>query len=98
MQRMTDPVKRKCEACGALALERLISQTSFQLKGGGWYKDLYSSPKPAGASKSEGASDSAASSDSGSTAKSDGGSNAAASPPASKDSTKPAKKAKRGSQ
>ena len=44
-QRMADPNKTVCEACGG-ALERLISRTAFQLKGGGWYKDLYSSSKP----------------------------------------------------
>jgi putative FmdB family regulatory protein len=46
MQSISEGAKRKCEACGQLALEKLISQTSFQLKGAGWYKDLYSSPKP----------------------------------------------------
>jgi putative FmdB family regulatory protein len=45
-QRMSDPDKTVCEACGG-ALERLISRTAFQLKGGGWYKDLYASSKPA---------------------------------------------------
>jgi putative FmdB family regulatory protein len=45
-QRMSDPDKTLCEACGAEALERLISRTAFTLKGGGWYKDLYSSTKP----------------------------------------------------
>ena len=40
-QRMTDPEKTTCEACGG-ALERLISRTTFALKGAGWYKDLYS--------------------------------------------------------
>src|SRR5215813_14724221 len=45
-QRMSDPDKTVCEACGG-ELERLISRTAFQLKGGGWYKDLYSSSKPA---------------------------------------------------
>lgn len=50
MQRMSDPPKRTCEACGGRSLERLISQTSFTLKGGGWYKDLYSSPKPGASS------------------------------------------------
>ena len=45
-QRMTDPDKTTCEACGG-SLERLISRTAFSLKGGGWYKDLYASPKPA---------------------------------------------------
>ena len=40
-QRMTEPEKTTCEACGG-ALERLISRTAFALKGAGWYKDLYS--------------------------------------------------------
>lgn len=44
-QRMSDPPMAVCEACGG-ELERLISRTAFQLKGGGWYKDLYSSSKP----------------------------------------------------
>ncbi|WP_242346937.1 FmdB family zinc ribbon protein [Anaeromyxobacter terrae] len=44
MQRMTDPAPA-CPECGAPKLARLISRTSFQLKGGGWYSDLYSSPK-----------------------------------------------------
>ena len=51
-QRMSDPDKTVCEACGG-ELERLISRTAFQLKGGGWYKDLYSSTKPAAASGGE---------------------------------------------
>jgi putative FmdB family regulatory protein len=45
-QRMSDPDKTTCEVCGG-SLERLISRTAFALKGGGWYKDLYASPKPA---------------------------------------------------
>src|SRR5262245_8146884 len=45
-QRMSDPDKTDCEACGASALERLISRTAFAFKGGGWYKDLYASAKP----------------------------------------------------
>jgi putative FmdB family regulatory protein len=48
-QRMSDPDKTTCEACGG-ALDRLISRTAFALKGGGWYKDLYASPKPEAAS------------------------------------------------
>jgi len=44
-QRMADPDKTVCEACGG-ALERIMSRTAFQLKGSGWYKDLYSSAKP----------------------------------------------------
>src|SRR5688572_23026887 len=38
----SDPVKT-CPKCGKDEVQRLISQTAFQLKGGGWYKDLYSS-------------------------------------------------------
>ena len=45
-QRMADPDLVKCEACNEDKLERLISRTAFQLKGSGWYKDLYSSSKP----------------------------------------------------
>jgi putative FmdB family regulatory protein len=44
-QKASDPGPRTCEKCGG-RLGRVISHTSFQLKGGGWYKDLYSSTKP----------------------------------------------------
>lgn len=62
-QRMSDPDKTVCEACGG-ALERLISRTAFTLKGGGWYKDLYSSVKPdsGGSDKSSGSDKPASSS------------------------------------
>src|SRR5665647_1179700 len=50
-QRMADDDLIKCEACNEDKLEKLISRTAFQLKGGGWYKDLYSSSKPAEAAK-----------------------------------------------
>lgn len=45
-QRMADPDLTKCEACGEDKLEKLISWSAFQLKGGGWYKDLYSKQTP----------------------------------------------------
>lgn len=44
MQRMSEDPKTECETCQG-KLERLISQSAFHLKGGGWYKDLYSSTK-----------------------------------------------------
>ena len=41
-----DPIKT-CPNCEKDCLERLVSGgTSFSLKGGGWYKDLYSTPNP----------------------------------------------------
>lgn len=47
-QRMADDDLVKCEVCGEDKLEKLISRSAFQLKGSGWYKDLYSSnPKEA---------------------------------------------------
>jgi putative FmdB family regulatory protein len=77
-QRMSDPDKTTCEVCGG-ALDRLISRTAFSLKGGGWYKDLYASPKPEKAEKADKASstsDAAGKSDgaAATAAKSDGGS------------------------
>ncbi len=49
-----DPVKT-CPVCRSRKVKRLISRTSFVLKGGGWYKDLYSST---GSSTGSGDSDS----------------------------------------
>jgi putative FmdB family regulatory protein len=54
-QKMSDPPVRTCPKCKKKKVERLISQTAFQLKGGGWYADLYSSSKPGKAGSSEGA-------------------------------------------
>jgi putative FmdB family regulatory protein len=42
MQRMTEPILATCEQCGG-HVRRLISQTSFVLKGGGWYVTDYPS-------------------------------------------------------
>jgi putative FmdB family regulatory protein len=44
-QRISDNPLKKCPACGAMKAKRLISRTSFVLKGGGWYSDLYSTPR-----------------------------------------------------
>ncbi len=41
-QKMSDKPAGKCPDCGG-PLHKLISLSSFQLKGGGWYVDGYSS-------------------------------------------------------
>ena len=42
-QRITDDPVKTCPKCKARRVKKLISQTSFVLKGGGWYSDLYAS-------------------------------------------------------
>lgn len=42
LQKITEEPLATCPACGK-QVRRLISQTSFTLKGGGWYKDGYAS-------------------------------------------------------
>lgn len=38
LQKVSDPVLRKCPECGALRLKRLVSAPQFRLKGTGWYE------------------------------------------------------------
>lgn len=45
-QRLADAPLLTCPQCGKDQLQKVISATAFHLKGGGWYKDLYSSSKP----------------------------------------------------
>jgi putative FmdB family regulatory protein len=42
-QRITEEPIRRCPKGRSLKAKRMISTTSFILKGGGWYSDLYSS-------------------------------------------------------
>lgn len=74
-QKVNDPAPEKCDGCGASGtLTKALSRTSFVLKGGGWYSDLYGSVKKdsgstsssSSSSTSSGASDTKKSSDSGS--------------------------------
>ena len=44
-QRISDDPIKTCPECRSRKVKRLISRTSFVLKGSGWYSDLYSSPK-----------------------------------------------------
>jgi putative FmdB family regulatory protein len=78
LQKVGDPAPATCPRCGAQnTLARLVSRTSFVLKGGGWYSDLYASssakkPEP----KADGAESKPAEAkkDSGSASTSDSGS------------------------
>jgi putative FmdB family regulatory protein len=72
-QKMSDKPVRTCPKCKAKKVEKLISQTTFTLKGGGWYSDLYSSGPKGGASKdsSSGSSSEGSSSSSSSDSKSE---------------------------
>ncbi|MDO3380166.1 FmdB family zinc ribbon protein [Geoalkalibacter halelectricus] len=47
-QKFSDPALNSCKVCGAADVTKLISQTAFSLKGGGWYQQGYGgSSKPA---------------------------------------------------
>jgi putative FmdB family regulatory protein len=77
LQKVNDPAPEACPRCGAHhTLSRLVSRTSFVLKGGGWYADLYSSKsKPSEAAETKPG------------AKTDGSSSGAAAPSAPSTST-----------
>jgi len=69
-QRITDDPVTTCPSCRSRRVKRLISQTSFVLKGSGWYSDLYASGKGKAKAKPEGKTD-AASTSSGAESKSE---------------------------
>lgn len=53
MARITEAPPETCERCGNGPVHKLISQTSFVLKGSGWASDGYSSAKAGSSSKSD---------------------------------------------
>jgi len=56
VQRITEPPIELCPSCKHASAHRLISGgTHFILKGGGWYSDLYASPKPSAKKAEDGA-------------------------------------------
>ncbi len=48
IQKFSDDPIKECAHCSGTKVAKLISQSSFVLKGGGWYQDGYSSTKPNG--------------------------------------------------
>jgi putative FmdB family regulatory protein len=71
-QKITEAPVKTCPKCKAKKVERLISATSFTLKGGGWYSDLYSSSKSGSGGGSSSESSSSSASDSSSKSESKG--------------------------
>jgi putative FmdB family regulatory protein len=45
LQKVYDAPPARCDECGSRKLAKLVSRSAFQLKGGGWYSDLYASKK-----------------------------------------------------
>jgi len=90
-QKITEAPVKTCPKCKAKKVERLISATSFTLKGGGWYSDLYSSSK-----SGSGGSSSESSSSSDSSSKSDSKSESSSKSEKSGSKGKSTKKAKSG--
>jgi len=73
IQKFSDEPLNEC-ACGKQGtVERKLSLSAFQLKGGGWYKDMYGSSNGGGNGKSNGSSASKASSSDGAAATSSDG-------------------------
>jgi putative FmdB family regulatory protein len=70
-QRITEDPIKTCPKCRSRRVKRLISQTSFTLKGGGWYADGYGSSGGKGSEDAK--SDSSAASDTASSDKKDKG-------------------------
>lgn len=52
MHGINDDALKTCPACGEHQLKRLISNTSFVLKGSGWYQSDYGT-KPSGGPSSD---------------------------------------------
>lgn len=50
-QKMSDDPVDACPECEADSVKKLVSRTSFVLKGGGWYKDGYGLSAGSGTSK-----------------------------------------------
>ena len=83
LQKISDQVLRNCPQCGKASLEKMISATSFRLKGTGWYEtDFKTGKKKHGIEDKSGKSDKA--SEQSATEKQSAGSNSKGS---SKDST-----------
>jgi putative FmdB family regulatory protein len=102
-QRITEPALKRCPTCKS-KVERMISATSFVLKGSGWYATDYarssggktnegsgekSDSKPSDASASNGANGSSSAAPSSGSSETSGSSDKGSTSPSSEKSTKP---------
>ena len=62
LQGMSDDPLTNCPECKQDMLEKMVSAPAFTFKGGGWYKDLYSSAGAGDKNKSTSSSESSGSS------------------------------------
>ncbi len=81
IQKFSDPAITVCPKCAQANVKKLISQTSFILKGGGWYKDHYGL-KPGGTEGSSGGASGGTSGDGSKSSSGDSASTAKADAPA----------------
>lgn len=104
LQKISDPVLVECPECGKESLVKLVSASSFRLKGGGWYESDFKTGKKkngvgdadssTGSDKTSGAADNSSESSKGS---SGSASKEGASSSKKEDAAKPAKDSARGS-
>lgn len=77
IQKFDDKPLKKCTECSG-TLEKLISKSAFQLKGGGWYNEGYGGSHGSSTSSKSPASDASGKSGKSGTSKPEGGKKAAA--------------------
>ncbi|PIE18525.1 MAG: FmdB family transcriptional regulator [Proteobacteria bacterium] len=62
-QKISDKPVRTCPSCKKRKVEKLVSMSSFQLKGGGWYADGYAKTNATSKSDDSSKSDSSSKSE-----------------------------------
>ena len=72
VQKFSDPELSVCPHCGG-RLQRTVTAAAVTFKGGGWYKDLYTSPRPAGSGGESSGGESSGGEGKGNGGKGDGG-------------------------
>jgi putative FmdB family regulatory protein len=63
LQKVNDEALTDCPSCHKVALQKLVSATSFQLKGTGWYATDFRNKNPSEPKKESANSDSSSSSE-----------------------------------